>query len=909
MKASLRKFFVFLLCAVLCVAGAGAAVTAAELPAAENEELEMEELSLTADQLNNYNGMTIVRTDEGLSLTGANKEVASSQFKATMGNSYCRLEATLKILHPENVRMARFVFPVNPAIWIQFLNTDAAKGVSLHANGEYRTATVEVEEFFNGGEITLVLDTQKNLFSVNGQEISLNPSDFDIPNFADINIQFTTGNDPDAGVLLTSVRVATAPEEGNDISTWPYFDPETGEEQDDKWIESGATLVNVKDGVAVMTSDAGYKNVLRYNDGYQTKRGYVDISNFSVTLNAVTKNTITTVDFWLMTGSRTLCIRIENMGSGSSYNAYVFDYTQSQPPCLGLIHGIPANKEDRGTYVISYDYAGSKTIRVNGTAIPITEDPAVLTDYPEGYRSVRFSENAAQIAFGVQSDTKQHKDEMVVLSKINNVPVCDFYPTLSVDLTKPWTVESGLAAETTDAGLKISVTESGAHRLGYGADLGTLDKHDLKSFSMKGSATSISGYVLTLALSGKSASTGGAISALLELTGAGTGSVSAILKDGTGAILSAETQISAANGLEISFSVEEQTFTVNGTTLTRTDSNASALDFAFSNATLLLTLDGAAGDTLTLSELCDTPIAYYEPSPNYEREVPPGHKVSDDFKYDPWNAGNLATPSLTEEGVSVKFTGTWSGSWYDVPMSYTTRYGEPNSSRKFLSAYITAGDANSGDNGIGVAFTLTDYDGPPIDESGSLRRTTSLVVKISLDGTKVSCMDENWANLGGGTIMGSFTDPAKNGFLIEFDTETCTLYVNGVKITGNFDKFSFKNNATYFGVFGSSAGTDAAVVNALLLNGEPLVEGAEITLVEFPDVDEIRVEEQLENTQITADENRDFNDPDLKYSETYLDTENRGLDTVWIVLIAVGGALILCGGAAGGIVLARRRKK
>ena len=262
---------------------------------------------------------------------------------------------------------------------------------------------------------------------------------------------------------------------------------------------------------------------------------------------------------------------------------------------------------------------------------------------------------------------------------------------------------------------------------------------------------------------------------------------------------------------------------------------------------------------------------------------------------------------MTERGVSITFTGSWSGSWYDVPMTFTTKHGDENSSRTYLSAYIAMTTDNSADNGIGVAFASTDYGGPAIDENGSLRRTYALVVKISVDGTRVSVMDENWVNLGGGTIMGSFSDPAKNGFLVEFDTQSCALYVNGVEIAGNFDKFAFKNNATYFGVFGSSLSTDATVTEILLINGEPLTEGAQIEMIEFPDVDELRVEEQLKNVLITADKNGIFTDESLIYTETYTETVKKPLGSAWIVLIAVGATLIAAAGVAVIIVLRRKR--
>lgn len=907
------KICIFLFCAAIVFgvfSGVGMSNFAAK--SVYGEESAMEDIVLDAGQINNYNGMTVVTTEEGISFTGANLNIASSQFRATVGNRYNRIETKIKISDPDDVSMARFVFPVSPAIWIQFMNTgeQETSGVSLHENGNYVTATTYVEEFYTGGEITLAMDCTANTFSVNGTVIPFlsNYAEFDIPTFQDVNIQFTSGNNADAGVVVTQLRVASAPEEGNDISEWPYFDPSTDEEQDDKWIEDGATLVNVHGGVAVMTSDAYFKKVIQYNDGYQSRRGFVDISDFSVQLNAVTKNTINAVDFWLISeAGSTLCVRIENMGSGSSYNVKVFDYTRSDTPCLGILQGISSNQEDRGTYIISYDYADTKTLRVNGTAIPITTDPAVLADYPQGYKSVAFSGDMAKLAFGVQEDGKQHQDEMVVLSHINGTPLYDFYPSFDIDLSEPWAYDGGLELATTDAGLRVTAGSTGSFRLGYGESLDSLDKHDLKSFSAQLKGESAQGFTLALVLSGKSASTGEAISLRLELSGFGTDACTAAVKDGAGNAVS-DAQAVTCEGCAVEYLIDEQTFAINDTVLTRTDGGQALSDFAFSNGTLHFEANAAQGDAFTLSELCGAPIAYYETAPNYEREVAPGHKPSDDFKYDPWNVGNLATPVTTEQGVSISFTGSWSGSWYDVPMTFTTRNGYPSSARTVLSAYITAGDANSGDNGIGVAFTSTDYDGPAIDETGSLRRTYSLVVHISTDGTRVTVMDENWVSLGGGSIMGSFTDPEKNGFLIEFDTQSCTLYVNGQEITGNYDKFAFKNNATYLGVFGSSMGTEASVTNVLLVNGEPLVEGAEIEMIEFPDVDEIRIEDQLDDVQITADENRDFSDTSLSYKEKYTVEVKEPLGAGWIVLIVAAGVLV-AGGAVFGVLMYRRKRK
>ena len=618
--------------------------------------------------------------------------------------------------------------------------------------------------------------------------------------------------------------------------TWKAWDGAQEPNYKADWANNGAVPYNVNGGIAVKSAHKGWQSYITSNGGKGSLKGLMDVSNFSIDLVACTLDKIGGVDVLLRgQDGKNVCIRVLDLGE-EQFKVNVFDYNTFALIGDGTFAHSGATYGETGfkLYSISWNTAGNGDITVDGQLVPAGGggDYHSFKDFP--------SYNAT-LSLGVEEDDGADDQEMFVVTSINGKAMKDFGFNPNVNYTASWAADAGIALSNDPAGLKaVANTAAEGAKVAFAGNA----KHNVKTADFL--ATASGDYTLEFILTGKSPSEDATKTLRIAFVHAGTAAVSVSVYEGETLLGSADSVASEGGTIQTAIDALAGTLTVNGTDIDIGDAN---LLFQYNNAEISFAVTGGTGSSFVLEDFMGDELKYYVAAPN--AEVDTSADPAEFWEVDPWN-DVLATMKLSKTDTSLDFTvsGTRTGMWSNLPLSYTTSMLNNDNRASYLSVYVSVADENQASRGFSVNFCTKTGDG-----FSSL--TSALIIEISNDGKSVLCYNASWGALTSGAVKigGDFSSDGNNGFLVEYDCEANLLYVNGVQIAGNFGAFNFPNNNVYLGIFGSSQTGTESTVQLKYMNGENVITREALTaedMVEFEDPDVARVEEQLDMEEIPS---------------------------------------------------------
>ncbi|MDR1092539.1 MAG: hypothetical protein LBL66_00140 [Clostridiales bacterium] len=697
-----------------------------------------------------------------------------------------------------------------------------------------------------------------------------------------------------------------------DISAWPYWDDGTERDYAAEWTNAGAAPRNVNRGVAVSAQDNGWQKYIVWNGGEGALQGLtrLDTDGLAFTLNAVTANKIDGADFFLRSADRNRFYALRLAGLGAkTFNATLYDYLGAGFPIVGKLENIEVEEPGRGTYEIRAAYGADNkvaSIKVNGHEL----EPVNQGGYANGYRDITFGNAGVngianvRFGFGVFEDSGTHTDEMLVLSGINGLAYDRWEADPYVDYAVPWRAANGGVSLSSDGGLRATLTDTELNGFGWTTAYNALtetsfpDKaqyantgygwHRINDFSLSFTAgASIAKFVAHLhGIDAERADQTAAVNLYITVNiGASVGVTASRTASGAALYSAADIAKPSDGKYTVAFSAAARRLYLNEREIMPvTDEAWDVFKFMFSNARLNLAAQSSsasAGNTLTVTAINGTALKNYSPAPNYITDYDPDYDPVNDWQTDPWNATNGVSPSMYpvqngDTGYRFRFDGVWGGMWYKAPLQGAAGVLNPASPANYVSVYFRIETNNLAGDGAGIVLCDSN-DGSFIIKNGGLQIKSGLIVRIRSDGTGVSLFDASWERIGEANIAGSFTEGALNGFLFEYNFADKILYVNGVRLNADLSKYTFGAGTTYLGLFGTAETGTESVVSLQMLNGQPVIGGAQIFVPEYPDLDTVRREEEgpYLDTGATPDYGYDLPGAEKEgsYTETYTETE------------------------------------